>query len=524
MTLTGKSIIGSRQGTGGHGEAKGVDPATGAELDPLYLFEGEDGVNQAADLAAEAFESFSKTSGAQRAGLLRAIADGMESEVEEIVARMGLESALPEGRCRGEHARTCGQLRMFANLVEEGSWLDARIEHADPNRAPIPKPDTRSMLRPIGPVAVFGASNFPLAFSVAGGDTASALASGCPVIVKAHSAHPGTSEWVGSIIRDAVAASGMHEGVFSLLYGRGASLGQALVKHPGIRAVGFTGSRGGGRSLMDLAAARPEPIPVYAEMSSINPVFILPGAMAERGAALAEGFVGSLTLGVGQFCTNPGLAFLATDDAEGFATSVAGLVASAPPAVMLTAGICKSYSQGVDSFEAQDGVSVLGRAESAAGSGEAAAVVFGTSTETFLKSPALNDEIFGPASLVVSCSNADDFMRGAASLEGQLTATIHGTAEDFEANHALIALLETKVGRLVFNGFPTGVEVGHAMVHGGPYPASSDGRSTSVGTQAITRFTRPVCWQGCPEALLPAELQEGNPLTIARMVDGQRMV
>ncbi|MGE9271205.1 MAG: aldehyde dehydrogenase (NADP(+)), partial [Verrucomicrobiales bacterium] len=403
IDLKGLSLIGARRGSGGDGEGKALNPATGETLDPAYLFESTEAVAEAARLAAEAAPVFQKTSGADRAAFLRAIASGLEANVDQIAERMGLESALPEPRCRGEHARTCGQLRMFANLVEEGSWVDARIEHADPERAPLPKPDTRSMLRAVGPVAVFGASNFPLAFSVAGGDTASAFAAGCPVVVKAHPAHPGTSELVGAVIREAVESCGLPEGVFSLIFGRGIELGQALVQQPEIRAVGFTGSRQAGRALMDLAAARPEPIPVFAEMSSINPMFLLPGAMKAGSKALAEGFVASLTLGVGQFCTNPGLVFMAAEDVETFAADLEESITASQPGTMLTAGISEHYACGVSALENAEGVAVMGRSATEAAVGQASPVVFTTTVEEFLKNPALSDEVFGPASLVVSC-------------------------------------------------------------------------------------------------------------------------
>ncbi|MEC8942554.1 MAG: aldehyde dehydrogenase family protein, partial [Verrucomicrobiota bacterium] len=307
MDLQGTSFIGAGRGTGGAGEARAVNPVSGEKLDPVYHAEGEETVEAVCRLAAEAFEDYRGRSGREKAAFLRTIADEIDAVEEEIVARMTVETALPEGRCRMEKGRTCFQLRLFADLLEEGSWVDARIDHADPGRAPVPKPDCRSMWRPVGPVVVFCASNFPLAYSVAGGDTASALAAGCPVIVKAHGSHPGTAEIVGVAVRRAVVKCELPDGVFALLYGSGRTIGQALVKHPAIKAVGFTGSRAGGRALMDTAAARPEPIPVWAEMSAVNPVFVLPGALQERGEAIAEGFVGSLTLGVGQFCTNPGL-------------------------------------------------------------------------------------------------------------------------------------------------------------------------------------------------------------------------
>ena len=343
MDLQGTSFIGAGRGSGGAGESRAVNPVSGEEMEPAYLAEGEESVEAVCSLAAAAFVDFRERSGAEKAGFLRAIADEVDALEEEIVSRMTRETGLPEGRCRMEKGRTCGQLRLFAILLEEGSWVDARIDHADPDRAPVAKPDCRSMWRPMGPVVVFCASNFPLAYSVAGGDTASALASGCPVIVKAHGSHPGTAEIVATAVRIAVEKCGMHEGVFSMLYGSGRTIGQSLVRHSVVRAVGFTGSRNGGRALMDAAAARPEPIPVWAEMSAINPVFVLPGALRERGDAIAEGFVGSLTLGVGQFCTNPGLLIAGGEGRSQFAERIASLAGEAAPAAMLHKGIAEAY-------------------------------------------------------------------------------------------------------------------------------------------------------------------------------------
>ena len=438
---------------------------------------------------------------------------------EEIVPRMMAECALPEPRCRGEKGRTVGQLRMFADLVAEGSWVDARIDLAQPDRAPIPKVDLRSMQRAVGPVAVFCASNFPLAFSVAGGDTASALAAGCPVIVRAHAAHPGVAELVGGAVQAAVAKCGLPEGVFSLIFDDGISLGTALVKHAGVRAVGFTGSRAGGRALMDAAAAREVPIPVYAEMSAINPIFVLPGALAERGAQIAEGLVGSVSLGVGQFCTSPGLVFTVGEGQQEFASAVAEGLGAVAPATMLHEGIAKNFAAGVAEMKSQNGVVQL--TEVAAEGCQAGATVFQTSLAEFLTNEKLSEEVFGPSTLLVDCPSEDHLLAAARSLEGQLTASVHGTEADLETAAPLLSILSRRVGRLIVNGFPTGVEVCPAMVHGGPYPATSDGSSSSVGTRAIGRFTRSVSWQSMPENLLPVELQSRNPLDIYRLVDGE---
>jgi NADP-dependent aldehyde dehydrogenase len=412
---------------------------------------------------------------------------------------------------------------LFAQVAEEGSWVMARIDRANAERKPAPKPDLRSMLRPLGPVVVFGASNFPLAFSVAGGDTASALAAGNPVIVKAHSAHPGTSELVGQAVQEAVRQCNLPEGVFSLLFGRGAQIGVALMKHPLVKAGGFTGSRTAGRQLMDTAASRPEPIPFYAEMSSTNPVFILPGALRERADSIAAGLHASFTLGAGQFCTKPGMVFLPEGaGAPGFVDKLQQSVNESAPFYLLTGGIRSAYESSIADRKAAHGVTLVAE-KSTAGDGQlgVGAALFQTDLQTFQKEPELAGEIFGPATLLVRHSNRDEMLEAARDLEGHLTATIHGTEQDLRDFSDLVAILENKVGRLVINGFPTGVEVSHAMVHGGPYPSTSDGRSTSVGSQAIFRFSRPICYQDFPDAALPEELKNENPLHIWRMVDGE---
>jgi alpha-ketoglutaric semialdehyde dehydrogenase len=517
-TLKGTSIIGSGRGESNSGGTPASNPATGETLEPAFVEPSPEEVDRAASLAAEAAIPFGKLSGRSKAQFLRAIAKEIEDLGDVLVERATAETALPAARIQGERGRTCGQLRMFADLVEDGSWVDARIDHADPERQPAPKPDTRSMLRPVGPVAVFCASNFPLAFSVAGGDTASALAAGNPVIVKAHSAHPGTAELVGNAVRAAVEKCGLPEGVFSLLFGGGRSVGAALVKDARVKAVGFTGSRAGGRALMDIAAAREEPIPVYAEMSSINPVFVLPGAMAERGEALATGLHGSVTMGVGQFCTNPGLVMIGGELDESFAGTLTKLMGETAAATMLTSGICEAYRNGVNNLKAIDGVEALVCGDSDGNA--AAAAVFKTDAATFMAGNGIDDEVFGPATLLVTHDGREQMLELARSMEGQLTATLHGTEEDLKDYAELVQVLETRVGRLVVNAFPTGVEVNHSMVHGGPYPATSDGRSTSVGTQAIYRFSRPVCYQGFPQGALPDELTDANPLGVKQLVDG----
>jgi len=519
--LSGRSLIGFREGTGSGASLHATNPTTGQQLEPGFVPATTEEVDRAVQLAAEAFKGYSRTTGQERGAFLKKIAEKIESIAGEIVERAALETALPVARLQGETARTCHQLRLFAKVAEEGSWVNARIDHADPERKPLPKPDIRSFMRPLGPVVVFGASNFPLAFSVAGGDTASALAGGNTVIVKAHAAHPGTSELVGRALQESVRECGLPEGVFSLLFGHGSQVGTALMKHPLVRAGGFTGSRTAGRILMDVAASRPEPIPFYAEMSSTNPVFVLPGALKERTDAIASGLHASFTLGAGQFCTKPGMVFVgAGADSDKFASKLAELVSGSSHFHLLTQAIHSSYDAAIAKRKSEPTVTMLAEKEPSGAPGFCAyPAVFATDAESFLRSE-LDAEIFGPTTLLVRHSSRDQILEIARSLEGHLTATIHGTEGDLRDFADLIAVLETKVGRLIFNGFPTGVEVTHAMVHGGPYPSTSDGRSTSVGTQAIFRFTRLVCYQGFPDSALPDDLKESNPLGIWRMVDG----
>jgi NADP-dependent aldehyde dehydrogenase len=519
MSLQGLSFIGSSRGAAGGASFHAVNPATGESLDPPFHSASASDAEAAAAAAAAAFPIYSQTSGAERATFLRTIASEIEALGQTLTDRAVAESGLPEPRIKGETGRTCGQLRLFATLIEEGSWVDARIDHADPARTPAPKPDTRSMLRPIGPVVVFGASNFPLAFSVAGGDTASALAAGCPVIVKAHSAHPGTSELVAAAVRRAVAQCGLPDGTFSALFDNQRAAAMTLVTHHAVRGVGFTGSRSGGRALMDAAAARPEPIPVYAEMSSVNPVFLLRDALTSRGPALATGLHASVTLGSGQFCTNPGLVlFDASADATPFLSELSRLFSTSAAGTMLTAGICKAYQSGTSTLAANPAVTSLASAAAAIGT-RGAPALFQTSAAQLLADPSLTEEVFGPATLLVACSSIDEMLKVTNALEGQLTATIHGTEADFASAAPLLAAAERRAGRLVCNGFPTGVEVCQSIVHGGPYPATSDGRSTSVGTAAILRWVRPVCWQDMPDSLLPHALRNANPLGIQRLVN-----
>ena len=521
--LSGRSLIGFREGTGTGLAMYASNPTTGERLQPGFIPATTEEVELAVRLAADAFDVYRVIPGRERGALLRKIAAKIESIAGDIVERAGQETALPQARLQGETARTCAQLRLFAQVAEEGSWVNARVDRGDPERKPVAKPDIRSMLRPLGPVVVFGASNFPLAFSVAGGDTASALAAGNPVIVKAHAAHPGTSELVGRAVQESVRECGLPEGLFTLLFGSGSQIGTALMKHPLVKAGGFTGSRAAGRILMDIAASRPEPIPFYAEMSSTNPVFILPGALSERAENIAAGLYASFTMGAGQFCTKPGMVFLPQGIASGtFTEKLQKLVGDSAPFHLLTKTIHSSYDSAIATRKKNTTVKLVAEGpETATGAAFAVScALFETDAASFLDSD-LDSEIFGPATLLVRHSSRDQVLAIARSLEGHLTATIHGTEQDLREFADLIAILENKVGRLVFNGFPTGVEVTHAMVHGGPYPSTSDGRSTSVGSQAIFRFTRLVCYQGFPDSALPAELKDANPLGIWRMLDGQ---
>lgn len=521
MQLGGFSIIGDDVGKAGSGTFRAVNPATGGELEPLFHSASLHEVSQAAVAAEQAFAAYRSMGGAVRGAVLREIAEGLAAAGDAIVLRAHLETGLPPARLHGEMARTSGQLRMFAEAVEEGSWVDARIDEAKPERKPLARADIRSMLRPLGPVAVFGASNFPLAFSVAGGDTAAALAAGCPVVVKAHPAHPGTSELVGRVIQTAVLQCGLPPGIFSLLFDAGTAVGAALVGDPRVKAVGFTGSFAGGAALMKLAAARTEPIPVYAEMGSGNPVFLLRGAMRERGAEIGKSLFTSFTLGSGQFCTKPGIVFVPEDQAEVLAEQLRLAAADAGSFGVLTHGIAMRYAAGVQARAEVCGFELGGHREEGVGKAAVAqSAVFQASVEEFQGEPSLADEIFGPTTLLVRYGAVEALVSAAQGMGGHLTATIHAGAGDEGVTAALLQVLEGKVGRVLFNGFPTGVEVCPAMVHGGPWPATSDARSTSVGTRAMLRFARAVCWQDCPDALLPQELQRANPLGLRRMING----
>jgi NADP-dependent aldehyde dehydrogenase len=477
---------------------------------------------EAACIAAEAaFDAYRATSREDRAAFLEKIGEEIMAIGPVLIETASRESGLPVARLEGERGRTVGQLKLFAGVVRAGHWMGVRIDPALPDRAPLPRPDLRLRMIPLGPVAVFGASNFPLAFSTAGGDTASALAAGCPVVVKAHPAHPQTGELVAGAIRRAVAACGLPEGVFGHVTGAGNEVGSALVQDPRIAAVGFTGSRGGGLALQKLVQARPVPIPIYAEMSSINPVLLLPAALAARGAALGVAFAQSVTMGVGQFCTNPGLLLaIEGEGLDAFEASAAAALAQAAAGQMLTAGIHDAYEAGAEALAGADQVETLARGLASEGKSCGQAAFFATSAEAFIANPALGHEVFGPSAILVRCKDEAALKAVVAAAEGQLTATLHMDAGDDAMAAAILPTLERKVGRILVNGWPTGVEVTHAMVHGGPFPATSDARTTSVGTLAIDRFLRPVSYQNFGAALLPPELRDGAP-DVPKLIDGK---
>jgi alpha-ketoglutaric semialdehyde dehydrogenase len=459
-------------------------------------------IDAAVKAAEEAFWSFGYSSRAERAALLNAIADEIEARGAEITAIGTSETGLPEARLEGERGRTTGQLRLFASHIEKGDYLDRRHDEALPDRAPLPRPDLRMIQRPIGPVAVFGASNFPLAFSTAGGDTAAALAAGCPVVVKGHSAHPGTGEIVAQAIEAALKKLGMHPGIFSLIQGGKRDVGQSLVQHPLIKAVGFTGSLAGGRALYDLCAQRPEPIPFFGELGSVNPMFLLPEAVKARGEAIAKGWAGSLTMGAGQFCTNPGISVIIdSPEADAFVEAATEALTPVGAQTMLTDGIAEAYRAGRDRVAGVTGIQEL--LTSTCDLRNATPYLFATTGKEWLDNEVLGEEVFGPLGLIVRVSDFDEMMKVARSLHGQLTCTLHLDAGDTEKGRALMPVLERKAGRVLANGFPTGVEVADSMVHGGPYPASTNFGATSVGTLSIRRFLRPVCYQNMPAELLP---------------------
>ncbi|MEL6942116.1 MAG: aldehyde dehydrogenase (NADP(+)) [Bacteroidota bacterium] len=521
MNLTGKNYIAGITSASSDDTFKAVNPATRTDLAPNFHIATVGEVRQAVEEADKAFSIYAKKAPEERANFLETIADEILNLGDVLVTRAMEESGLPEGRIKGERGRTMNQLKLFAKVVRSGYWVDARIDRADPSRQPAPKPDVRSMLKPLGAVGVFGASNFPLAFSVAGGDTASALAAGCPVVVKGHPSHPGTCELIAQAINAAIQKCNMPKGTFSLIQGNNHESGMQIVQHPLIKAIGFTGSFRGGKAIFDAAQQRPEPIPVYAEMGSTNPVFILPNALKTNAQQIAEGLTKSVTLGVGQFCTNPGLVFgLASKEFMDFQAQTTTLFQAVEANTMLNGQIHTAFENGVAHLQEQK-VSLLAKGKANEEGFKGTAHLFQTSSDAFLAQANLEEELFGPSTILIATKSKADLMKSAQQLHGHLTAAIFATEEDLENHHDLIEILERKVGRLMINTFPTGVEVCHAMVHGGPFPSTTASNSTSVGTRAITRFARPVCYQNFPQSLLPDELKDDNPLGIVRMVDGK---
>ncbi|MBF4210638.1 aldehyde dehydrogenase (NADP(+)) [Pseudomonas donghuensis] len=517
--IIGHNYIGGARSAAGTLTLQSHDAVSGEALPYQFHQATAEEVDAAAKAAAHAYPMLRSLSPERRAQFLEAIAAQLEALGDDFIALVTRETALPAARILGERGRTSAQMRLFAQVLRRGDFLGARIDRAQPDRQPLPRADLRQYRLGVGPVAVFGASNFPLAFSTAGGDTAAALAAGCPVVFKAHSGHMATAERVADAIIRAAELTGMPKGVFNMIYGAG--VGEALVKHPAIQAVGFTGSLKGGRALCDMAAARAQPIPVFAEMSSINPVLVLPQALAQRSEQIARELAASVVLGCGQFCTNPGLVIgLRSQAFSAFTEQLTAQLAEQPAQTMLNAGTLASYRKGVEALLAHPGIRHLaGRAQQG---NQAQPQLFKADVSLLLEGDALlQEEVFGPATVLVEVADSGQLQQALNGLHGQLTATLIAEAADLQAHAELLPLLEQKVGRVLFNGYPTGVEVCDAMVHGGPYPATSDARGTSVGSLAIERFLRPVCYQNCPDALLPPALQNANPLGIARLVDGR---
>ncbi len=521
--ITGKNYIGNQLSAKGTKTYKTFNPQLNTENDAVFFEAISEEINQAVILASEAFKEYKNISGVKKALFLRTIADEIENLGDELIDMYISESGLPVGRAGGERGRTVGQLRTFATYIEEGSWVEASIDMAEPERQPIPKVDLRKMLVPLGPIVVFGASNFPLAFSTAGGDTAAALAAGCPVIVKSHPMHSGTGELVASAVIKAAEKTGMPNGVFSNLNSSGIEVGQKLVKYPKVKGVGFTGSIRGGRALFDLASQRPEPIPVFAEMGSINPVVILPEALKIKATDWAKTYAGSITLGAGQFCTNPGLLIgIKSDGLTEFTGVLAKEIVKIEPSCMLHPNIIKAYEKNKETAISQKGLTVLADFNKTAKNNYGRQVVSKVDGKTFLENPTLHQEVFGPFSLVVECDNEEQLEQILEQLEGQLTGTIIGENKDISDNKKIIIAMQNRVGRIIFNGVPTGVEVCPSMLHGGPYPASTDARFTAVGVDSIKRWVRPFSYQSCPNNLLPDELKNENPLGILRNINGDK--
>ncbi|HEY3414940.1 MAG TPA: aldehyde dehydrogenase (NADP(+)) [Armatimonadota bacterium] len=520
-SLTGRHLIAGEWVTADGGRVRAVNPVTAEPLNPAFCQATELQVDAALRAAADAAAQTRGLPGADWAALLDDIADRIEALGDTLMIRANEETALPLARLESERARTCFQLRLYGQEAREGSWVDAVIDHGDPARQPLPKPDVRRMLRPLGPVVVFDASNFPFAYGGCGGDTASALAAGNPVIVKAHPGHPGTDELFAEVVLAAIRAAGLPPGLFGMLQGATAESGSALVRHPLTEAVGFTGSLRGGRALFDIASSRPRPIPVYAEMGSLNPLVVLPGALAERGDAIADGLSQSITGGVGQFCTKPGLVLVIEGpDTERFIQGLKARMAAIPAGTMLNSAIQTGFRKVTQGFPGVAGVKVH-LEPSCSGYTDATPGLFEVDASTFIARPELREEAFGPAALVVRCRDLAGLLDSIAAASGQLTGTVHaGASDDLKVVAAVADALERGVGRLVYNGYPTGLEVCRAMMHGGPYPATTAPATTSVGTSALVRFARPVAFQNTPDALLPPALREANPLGIRRMVDG----
>lgn len=517
MPVQGLMFIAGQPQTGEGSSFSGVDPTNGNALVPEFKTAGATQIEQALSAAAQAAPGFAASAPADRALLLEAMGEAILGLGDELIERAMAETGLPRARLEGERGRTVNQLRLFAILLREGDYASVRIDRADPDRTAGPKPDLRLSMRAVGPVAVFGASNFPLAFSVAGGDTASALAAGCPVVVKGHPAHPGTSELMARALASAVSASPFAPGIFSLLQDGGIEVGQALVNDPRVKAVGFTGSRHAGEALIKAAQSRPAPIPVYAEMSATNPVVLMPNRLNEAAEQIATAFVASLTLGTGQFCTNPGL-IIAVDGPglERFLEAAALAITNWMPGIMLTPGICENFARTSAAVANRNGVQSI--ACSTKTDLRAQAQLLTAPAATFLHDPALHQEMFGPAALVIRCTDLREVAQVLGAVEGQLTIALHFNDDDHQAIRDLLLIAMDKAGRVLANGFGTGVEVSPAMVHGGPWPATSDGRTTSVGTMAIDRFLRPVCLQDIPEDLLPPIVRNANPLGLPRRV------
>ncbi len=523
--ITGKNYIGNQLSGKGNKTYKTFNPQLNIENDKVFIEATSDEINETANLAAKAFKAYSKKSGQEKALFLNTIADEIEALGDTLLQVYVSESGLPNGRAMGERGRTLGQLRAFANHITEGNWVEASIDTAQPDRQPIPKADLRKMNVALGPVVVFGASNFPLAFSTAGGDTAAALAAGCPVIVKSHPMHAGTGELVASAVIKAAEKTGMPNGVFSNLNSSGIEVGQALVKHPKVKAVGFTGSIKGGRALFDLAAKREEPIPVFAEMGSINPVVLLPKALNNKASEWAKTYAGSITLGAGQFCTNPGLLLgIKGAGLTKFADVLSEEIVKIEPSCMLHPNIFGAYKNNKAMALAQSEVNVLAAFNSEVGTNYARQAVSKVKGATFLENPTLHNEVFGPFSMLVECEDEAQLEAIINHLEGQLTGTIIADEEELSNSSNIVDALQNRVGRIIFNGVPTGVEVCPSMLHGGPYPASTDSRFTAVGVDSIKRWVRPLSFQSWPNELLPDELKNENPLGISRLVNGSKSV